>query len=258
MIRVATQLVVLLGHGIGYSASPAMHNAAFAALGLPLRYELRDVGVEGLSKAVARLRDQGMRGANVTQPHKAAVVPLLDDVAPEASGVEAVNTIVKRGGRLIGRNTDVEALTAELATFEGVKRAVILGRGGAARSAAAVLADRDVEAELVGRDRWHDLPTLMASVDLLVNATPVGTASDESPVEASLLRPDLAVLDLVYRPSPTRLVREARGAGARAVGGAGMLLRQAALAFSLWTDVPAPMNAMRDALRAELGPETDA
>jgi shikimate dehydrogenase len=113
-------------------------------------------------------------------------------------------------------------------------------------------------AALVGRDRWAELPALLADADLLVNATPIGTGQDVSPVAARLLRADLAVLDLVYRPSPTRLVREARAAGAAARGGAGMLLRQAALSFTAWTDADAPFDVMRRALRAELGPATDA
>jgi shikimate dehydrogenase len=113
-------------------------------------------------------------------------------------------------------------------------------------------------AQLVARDHWEQLPVLLSGADLLVNATPIGTASDESPLAPSLLRRELAVFDLVYRPSPSRLVRDARAAGARARGGAGMLLRQATVSFSLWTGCPAPAEAMRIALRAELGPETDA
>ena len=109
----------------------------------------------------------------------------------------------------------------------------------------------------VDRARWLNLPGALMSADLLVNATPIGTDSDETPVPAALLRPGVAVLDLVYRPSPTRLVREARAAGARARGGAGILLRQAVFSFSLWTDRAAPVEAMRDALRNELGPGAD-
>jgi shikimate dehydrogenase len=110
----------------------------------------------------------------------------------------------------------------------------------------------------VDRQRWPELPTLLADADLLVNATPIGTGSDETPIEADSLRPDLAVLDLVYRPTPTRLVREARAIGAPARGGAGILLTQAVLSLELWTGLPAPVEVMAEALRAELGGGWDA
>jgi shikimate dehydrogenase len=110
----------------------------------------------------------------------------------------------------------------------------------------------------IGRSRWDDIPDVLARCQLVVNATPIGTGSDEPPLMLDVLRPDLAVLDLVYRPSPTRLVRQARAAGAEARGGAGMLLRQAALSFALWTGREAPVEAMRDALRRELGDGVDA
>ncbi len=253
-----TALVVLLGHGIGYSASPAMHNAAFAALGMDGRYELADVGPDGLADAVNRLRGSGCIGANVTQPHKVAVCDLVDATAPAVQRLGAANTIVNDGGRLKAHNTDLAALAAELDAFGERRAAVVLGSGGASRAALAALEDRAVPVEVVGRSRWPELPSLLGGADLLVNATPVGTASDDLPLDVRLLRADLAVLDLVYRPSPTRLVREARAAGASARGGAGMLLRQAAASFALWTRRGAPMAVMRDALSAELGPETDA
>jgi shikimate dehydrogenase len=253
-----TDLVALLGHHIGYSASPAMHNAAFAALGMDARYELADVGADDLADAVAALRAPDRLGANVTQPHKLAVCDLVDELGAEVSRLGAANTILRRDGQLIAHNTDLAAVSAELASLGTIASAVVLGVGGAARAVGAALADVGATAYPVDRGRWESLPDLVAEADLLVNATPIGTASDESPVPAVLLRPDLAVLDLVYRPSPTRLVREARECGATARGGAGMLLRQAAASFELWTGRPAPVQAMRDALRAELGPGSDA
>lgn len=253
-----TELVVLLGHHIGYSASPAIHNAAFAALALDARYELADVDAGDLAEAVAALRGPGHLGANVTQPHKLAVCELLDELAPEVERLGAANTVVRDGPRLVGHNTDLVAVAGELARLGSFERAVVLGSGGASRAVRAALDAAGTPAETVDRARWAELPPLLAGADLLVNATPVGTASDESPVPASLLRPDLAVLDLVYRPSPTRLVREARAIGAAARGGAGMLLRQAATSFALWTGREAPVAAMRDALASELGAGIDA
>ncbi len=250
-----TPRVVLLGSGIGYSASPAMHNAAFAVLGLDWRYELADVaGGRAAGDGAAAAPTVTLAGANVTKPHKAAVIPLLDAVSEAAERAGAVNTIVRSAdGRLLGDNTDLPALASELARLGRFERAVVLGRGGAARTAAAALADAGASVRMVGRDGWAELPALLEAADLLVNATPIGTAEDVSPVPAELHRPGLAVLDLVYRPSPTRLVREAAAAGADAVTGAGMLLRQAVRSFELWTERSAPFEVMRRALAEELG-----
>lgn len=252
-----TMLAVLLGHEIGYSASPAMHNAAFAALELDARYELRDVDGLSVVDAVAALLDDGRIGANVTKPHKMAVCGLVDEVGPEVRRLGAANTIVRRGDRLVARNTDQAAIAGELP--RGITRAVVLGAGGASRAAVAALRDGGCTQVLViDRARWMHLAGALMTAHLVVNATPIGTESDETPVPADLLRPDLRVLDLVYRPSPTRLVREARAAGAAAHGGAGVLLRQAVLSFGLWTGRQAPVDVMRDALRSELGAGIDA
>ncbi len=253
-----TDVVVLLGNHIGYSASPAMHNAAFAALGMDARYELADVSPPDLPAAVDALRGEGRIGANVTQPHKLAVCDLVDEVSPEVERLGAANTIVRDGDRLVAHNTDLPALAAELGGIRPLRRAVILGNGGASRAAQRALAEAGCEVAVVDRQRWPELPTLLADADLLVNATPIGTGSDETPIEGDVLRPDLAVLDLVYRPTPTRLVREARAIGAPARGGAGILVRQAVLSLELWTGRPAPVEVMAEALRAELGGGWDA
>ena len=253
-----TDLVVLLGHHIGYSASPAMHNAAFTALGMDARYELADVPPEELADAVATLRGPKYLGANVTQPHKLAVCELVDELSPEVERLGAANTIVRDGERLVAHNTDLPALAAELAELGSFHSAVVLGAGGASRAVQAALADVGVSFEVVDRPRWAAIPDLLAAADLLVHATPIGTGSDESPVPADLLRPDLAVVDLVYRPSPTRLVRDACASGATARGGAGVLLRQAAASFTLWIGRAAPFEVMLDALHAELKAESDA
>lgn len=280
--------VALLGHRIGYSASPAIQNAAFAALGVPLRYELRDVPPAELGAAVAKLHEPDLVGANVTQPHKVAICEHVDELSAEVRRLGAANTVVRRDGRLIAHNTDLPALAAELRELLGsapmasetrspptrrvavprepagrsttvrrgpVGRAVVLGAGGASRAAQAALADLGAtDVAVVTRERWHELAGLLEAAELLINATPIGTASDESPVPVGLLRRDLVVLDLVYRPSPSALVRAARAAGAVACGGAGMLLRQAAASLTLWTGCAPPFDVMRAALRAELGP----
>jgi shikimate dehydrogenase len=247
-----TDRVVLLGHHIGYSASPAMHNAAFAAVGMDARYDLADVAPDALADAVAALRAPDRLGANVTQPHKLAVCDLVDELAPEVRRLGAANTILRSGDRLVAHNTDLPAVAVELAALGPFERVVILGAGGASRAAQAALADAGALVDVIDRSRWQELPDALAAADALVNATPIGTGSDETPVPSDLLRPDLAVLDLVYRPSPTRLVREALAAGANARTGAGMLLRQAILSFELWTGRAAPADDMRAALEDEL------
>jgi shikimate dehydrogenase len=253
-----TDVVVLLGNHIGYSASPVMHNAAFAALGMDARYKLADVSPPDLPAAVDALRGEGRIGANVTQPHKLAVCDLVDAVSPDVERLGAANTIVRDGDRLVAHNTDLPALAAELGGIRPLRRAVILGNGGASRAAQRALAEAGCEVAVVDRQRWPELPTLLADADLLVNATPIGTGSDETPIERNFLRRDLAVLDLVYRPTPTRLVREARAIGAPAQGGASILLTQAILSLELWTGRPAPVEVMGEALRVELGAPFDA
>lgn len=260
---IATALAVLLGHHVSYSASPAMLNAAFAATGRDARYELRDVAPAELPQAVDDLRNDRALGGNVTQPHKLAVCALLDDLDPVAQRLGAVNTIVRRNGALVGHNTDLPALVEELRGLLGdgtrPRHAIVLGAGGAARAATAALAEVGVDqVTSLDRRRWDEMEHLLREADVLVHATPIGTASDASPVPAALLHRGLAVLDLVYRPTPTRLVRDALAHGAVVRGGAGMLLRQAAASYSLWIGEPAPWSPMRDALAVELGATIDA
>jgi len=261
-------LVLLLGRHITYSASPQMQAAAFAALHLDHRYELADVAADELPTAVAALRSDDSLGANVTVPHKGAVLELLDDVDEPARTAGAVNTIVRRGQRLVGQNTDIPAIAEQIRALRAEPRhVVVLGAGGAARGVRHAL-------ELVGTERvtlvsrsgnggsepWERLPELLPEADLLVNATPLGTLSDESPVPTRLLHDGLAVLDLVYRPSPTRLVREARAAGATARGGAGVLLGQGWRSLEAWLGRSVPVRArtaMAEALRTELGEGAD-
>jgi shikimate dehydrogenase len=253
----------LLGQGIGYSASPAMMSAAFAALGLPHRYDLQDIALGDVPAAVESLRDGSVGGANVTTPHKTAVAELVDERSPDAVQVGAVNVVVREGGRLVGHNTDLPALIDEIRLLcpDGVGSAVVLGSGGASLAVAEALRRVGSRAVLnvARRDgSWAHLHEHLAGAQLVINATPVGAGSDESPIPVGLLRPDLAVLDLVYRPSPTRLVRDARAMGARARAGAGMLLGQGTRSLELWLGGPAPVDAMRLGLRHSLGDGVDA
>lgn len=252
----------LLGHGIAYSASPAMMNAAFAELGLPHRYVLADVSADEVPAVIGWLRSPEAGGANVTVPHKGVVLPLLDDISEVAREADAVNTIVCGSGRLIGHNTDVPAMIDVINGLRpaGVQHAVILGAGGAGRAVQLALGKLGVKQITVLRrsdGSIERLPQHLRAADLLINATPVGTGSADSPVPAGLLQANLAVLDLVYRPSPTRLVRDALDVGAVAETGSALLLGQAWRAFELWLGRPAPIEAMRAALARELEKHDD-
>jgi shikimate dehydrogenase len=258
----------LLGQHISYSASPAMHTAAFAMLGLDHQYELADVEASELEAAVDALRDGGILGANVTVPHKAAVMDLLDAVDDVAADAGAVNTIVSRDGRLFGSNTDVAAIVDEIRRLRPAPQSVVvLGAGGAARAVQVALETVGAQAVTLvspsgrgGAASWSELPRVIADADLLVNATPVGTNHDDSPVGSSILHRGLAVLDLVYRPSPTRMVHDARACGLEARAGAGVLLGQGWRSLETWLGVTIGeevKRAMADALSAELGAGAD-
>ena len=261
-------VVRLIGESIAYSASPGMQAAAFTFLGLDHRYELADVPAEDLPDEVAKLRNDGSLGANVTVPHKESVIDLLDEVEPLAAAAQAVNTIVRRDGRLVGSNTDVPAIADEIRRLSPEPRhAVVLGAGGAARAVKAAL--EEVGAQRItlaarsaadGSAAWSALPELIDGADLLVNATPLGTGSAESPVDREHLHRGLAVLDLVYRPSPTRLIHDARALGLPARAGAGVLLGQGWRSLETWlssTVSDEVKRAMADALCRELGAGAD-
>jgi shikimate dehydrogenase len=240
-----------------------MQNAAFQALGMDdWSYELLDVPPDGLAAAVEGLRAHDVAGANVTIPHKQAVMDQLDTISPEALRARAVNTIVKVGGRLGGFNTDIAAIRTAVDEVglepEGAS-AVILGAGGGARATAVALEGahltficrRPDEADLPGSVvAWTDrsVPALTRSADVLVNATPLGR-HEEMPLRPAALPQSGAVIDLVYVTGGTPLVRKARSLGLRAVDGWEILLAQGAAAFLMWTGRSAPMDAMRDTLQ---------
>ena len=239
-----------------------MQNAAFGALGMDWSYELLDVAPAALAEAVGRLREDGVRGANVTIPHKQAVMEHLDAIDDAALRARAVNTIVHDGGRLEGHNTDIEAIrrTAErLGVAARGAQAVILGAGGAARATAQALEGSHLtfvtrhpsNANVPGRTiGWNDpgVVALTRAADVLVNATPLGRR-EEMPLRPAALPKQGAVIDLVYVTGGTALVRKARSVGLRVADGWEILLEQGAAAFELWTGKSAPRDAMRETLR---------
>jgi shikimate dehydrogenase len=263
--------VSLLGYPLSHSVSPAMHNAAFATVGLDWHYDLLPVEPERLDEAVAQVRRADCAGANVTVPHKQAIIPLLDGVTPVAQAIGAVNTIVKRDGRLVGHNTDAAGLLADLYTHDvkiAHRTVLVLGAGGAARAVVAACAGVGARLRVIARRReqaeslsaiapveifdWTPLGLLQAcdNCAVIVNATPLGMSPrvDASPwLDGTPLPVDAFVYDLVYNPAETLLTRQARRAGLRAVTGLGMLVEQGALAFELWTGRTAPRDVMRHA-----------
>ncbi len=270
-----TKVVALLGFPVAHSRSPAMHNAAFQALGLDYRYVPFAVPPAGLRDAVKGLRALGFVGANLTVPHKERVMPWLDRLSPEARLIGAVNTIVRRGDRLLGYNTDAGGFLRAFREDTGVSVRggdfLVVGAGGAARAVVVALAmagarriavmNRSPERArgLIRRVRsafpgvaWSALspgsPPEPGGVRAVIQCTSVGMRpGDPSPLPREWLAPRPAVYDLIYH-APTALLRDAQRAGARYAGGLGMLLHQGAMAFALWTGRRAPIDVMRRAL----------
>ena len=262
----------LLGNPVGHSLSPPMHEAAYDELGLEARYVTFEPDEDDIDDAIQGADALGIAGLNVTIPFKQDA---LEIVAPEdlAARIGAANTIDFSGsGPPTGYNTDavgtLRALRAHDAQIEGA-RAVVVGAGGAGRAASFGLADagatvaianrtestaRDLAAE-VPRATDHglgELDKLVADADVLVNATSVGMESAETPVPADALHDELTVLDAVYTPIETRLLRDAAAAGATTIDGAWMLLYQGVEAFEIWTGRDAPVDVMNSALRSRL------
>jgi shikimate dehydrogenase len=271
--------IVLIGHPVAHSLSGAMQQAALDALGVDARYELLDRTLLELPATIEELRGDEYLGANVTIPHKERVAPMMNRLTEDAQATGAVNTITKEGTRLIGHNTDVPAFRKTLDVLVGrqkmPKTAVVLGAGGGARAVVFGLIIEGFQRVIVfnrhlhraeglvrhfGRSAshmelrampWHEsvIEAELAKAKVLVNSTAVGLSSDETPIPAELMPPDMLVLDLIYTPAETRLLRDAKSAGASAaMNGELMLLHQGAAALQLWTGQPAPIELMRQKL----------
>ena len=271
--------LVLLGHPVAHSRSPSIHTAALGAMGVDLRYRALDVPPEALDEALALLDDAGIRGANVTVPHKLAVMPACDRLTEEARLIGAVNTLTwdRDGVRVLeGHNTDAVGLERALAEDVGPvtgARAVLVGTGGAARAAAVALTRAGARVSVAGRraDAAAELADLVAHlggptdvVDLaddellagrvaeariVVNATTLGMQGEHLPAPCETLGAGQAAYDLVYGEE-TPFLAAARVAGAAAHGGIGMLVHQAAASLERWTGRTAPVAVMRGAAAA--------
>jgi shikimate dehydrogenase len=272
-----TRIVGIVGDPVAHSLSPAMHNAAFRALGLDFAYVAFHVRAAQMRQALEGIRSLGIVGVNVTVPHKERVIPWLDWISPAARRAGAVNTIVQRDGHLHGENTDVtgflQALRDEKVSVRGC-RALVIGAGGAARAVlTALLAGKAARVTVANRTvlrarrlarTWRtpavpitgaslaalEDPELLRSVDLVVNATAVGLHGEPFLPLAYRATPAACVFaDLLYGRRTDFQARAAR-AQRRSFDGSAMLLHQGAAAFTLWTRRPAPIAAMRTALRA--------
>jgi shikimate dehydrogenase len=239
ILTATTRLVALLGHPVSGSLSPRMQNAAFAARGLDWAYVACDVEPARVGEAVRGLAALGFAGANITVPHKLAVLDLCDELDPVAEHAGSVNTLVFRDGRVLGSSTDARVLDDVRAT-----RGAVIGAGGAARAFIGALEAAGVEHRIFSRrGEW---PPDVADADVVVNATTVRDDALFAP------RAGQTVIDLPYRPDsrPTALSAAARDAGAHVLDGLEVLVRQGAASFEVWTGVPAPLDVMRAALRS--------
>lgn len=281
----------VLGHPIGHSLSPAMHGAALAALGLPHRYEAIDVPDEASLRArVDEVRRGALAGANVTLPHKVAVLAMVDEVDESARAIGAANTLVRVKGRVVAHNTDIAGLADDLRALDvRAREAAVIGSGGAAIAAVAALRRLGASEVAVTSRSWTSRGALAASLaasvlaklgaeplpfpsmaegepfhdraarsDVVVQATPAGmrgVGSGESVARVvpwARMKKSAVAYDLVYTPATTPFLDEARGAGLRAHGGLGMLARQGARALTLWLNVTPDVATMQRAAERAL------
>jgi shikimate dehydrogenase len=263
----STALYAVIGDPVRHSLSPVLHNAAFAALGVDAVYVALTVPAGAGADAVRAMSTLGIRGLNVTMPHKADAAAACDELTGDAARLGVANTVtLLDDGRLVGDSTDGEGFVRSLLD-EGIdpagRRVAVLGAGGAARAVVLALGRRGAEVTV-----WARRPAAAAAAaelapgatvgepppdaDLVVNATPVGMDGRSLPWPVDRLAPSAVLVDLVYHPAPTPWLAAGWAAGRRTVGGLGMLLHQAALADVRWTGRPAPIEAMRAAVLAAL------
>ncbi|MDB9459356.1 shikimate dehydrogenase [Dolichospermum circinale CS-545/17] len=287
MITGKTKILGVIGHPVEHSLSPLMHNAALTKLGLDYVYLPFPIAPENLATAIAGFASIGVVGFSITIPHKQAILPLLSEISPIAQAIGAVNTVVNKGNKWLGTNTDVEGFIAPLQTTYhqdwSQKKAVILGNGGAARAVLAGCIQLGLaEIHVVGRNlqklqvfeqswqnspfadkfqvhEWTELPNLLHQANLLVNTTPIGMYPhvEQSPLssqEMGYLPGDAIAYDLIYIPKPTKFLHLAQKQGIVTIDGLEMLVQQGAAALKIWLQQETvPVTQMRQALQNHLG-----
>ena len=276
-----TKVCGVIGDPIEHSLSPLIHNAAFKHLKLDFVYVAFKVKKEELDDAMRGVRGLNIHGLNVTMPHKTAIIRYLDEINPIAKAIGSVNTVLNADGKLIGFNTDgvgaLNALKNNDVELHG-KKLLLLGAGGAAKAIAFHLAPEVEELRILNRtgERARQLASVLQKefnrkivgdtlshsllkewlkdVDILVNATSVGMHPniDQRLVKREWLKPELAVMDIVYNPLETRLIKDAKAVGAKVVYGTEMLVFQGAVSFEIWCGCPAPVEIMRKAVLKNL------
>jgi shikimate dehydrogenase len=276
-----TQLYGVIGDPVEHSLSPTIQNAAFQALEIDSVFFAFRVPTNQIQNAMMGIRGLGLQGLNVTMPHKKAVIPYLDGVDKIANFTDSVNTIVNKQGRLRGYSTDgigaFRALRQKLSTLAG-KKLVMLGAGGAARAIAFSLSPEVGEIVLLNRTpkkaedlsesikQWSNVKVSafalnsstieksLKDADIIINATKAGMQPNvnQSLVKPKWLNPELTVMDIVYKPLETKLLKNAKEAGAKVINGLEMLIYQGAASFEIWTGKKAPVEIMREAALSRL------
>lgn len=274
------ELTGVFGDPVDDNPTGVVEEAAFAAKNLNYRYLTIKVLPEELGKAMDSVKIFGMKGINLTMPHKIKVLPYLDELSPAAEIIGAVNTVIQKEGKLFGENTDgkgfVTALKNSGETLDK-KNVTILGAGGAARAIAVECAlngaahiniiNRSIEkgeelASLIQMKtdssakylNWKNNMEIPSDTDILINATSIGfspNVTDKPDIDYTTITPEMCVCDVIFNPAETIFLKSAAENGAKTITGLGMLVQQAALNFTLWTGVEAPVDVMEDALKKE-------
>jgi shikimate dehydrogenase len=279
-VKATTGIYGIFGHPVKHSLSPDMHNSAFNTLGLNSVYVAFDIDPESIEEAARAIRVMGIRGINITIPHKQTIIPYLDEVSPDAKLTGAVNTVKNENGKLLGYNTDVggflRAIREDLDFSPEGNTLFLIGAGGAARAVLSafcmnggavvyitdIIKDKALELanqfkanfqnitiETVELDNQNLIEQKFNEADILVNASPAGMDGVGSlDIPLTSLNKNAVVYDLVYKPPDTKLLKEAKQLGHKASGGLSMLLYQGAESFEIWTGKNAPVEIMKKAL----------
>ncbi len=281
VIQGTTQLLGVIGYPVEHSFSPLMHNAAIAHLNADYAYLPFPIHPDNLEQALKGFAAIGLRGFNITIPHKQSILPLLDEVSEVAQAIGAVNTVWREGDRWYGTNTDAVGFLSPLKSLDNnwaELPAMVLGNGGAARAVVAACAQLGCpEIWVVGRSpdklkafveswkaspdisarvrgvNWQQLGEYLPKAELVVNATPLGMhpqveASPLDEAEVAMMRPGAIAYDLIYTPRPTQFLQQASAAGLKPIDGLEMLVQQGAAALEIWVGQPAPIEVMRQTL----------